>query len=359
MKNCALIFITNCILKYSIVFQADLEESEIKLQDAKAEIERLNLKMKHEAGNEKLLESQYESLSANFINVQADLEQKEESLKKFKTALKDEQMKVSHLEKESDANAKISKEMKQLKETMAKLKNSNEIKQEEISSLTLSLEAQQKLIAEKETEVMIYKQEKLQAEQDNSKMDDLQDKLTAQDDEIAQLKHKEEAIVKQNADNEKLIGILRSELDPLQENAKTFKEKYEALSKMVEPFREQLESFEVERNALLAQNKQKQSEMSKLASEYAKLLGHQNHKQKIHHLVRIKQENLDMREEIAKLNVELSKHKRMVTRLKESKNHGSKENVHPGSALSTPLNKTGAIRRQTIASPLANRNGQR
>ena len=35
--------------------------------------------------------------------------------------------------------------------------------------------------------------------------------------------------------------------------------------------------------------------------EYANWLGHQNHKQKIQHLVRLKQENLDMHEELAKV----------------------------------------------------------
>ena len=84
-------------------------------------------------------------------------------------------------------------------------------------------------------------------------------------------------------------------------------EKYEALNVMIEPFREQLESYELERNALLAQKKEAQGQVNKLADQYANLLGHQNHKQKIHHLVRLKQENLDLREENAKLNLDLNK----------------------------------------------------
>jgi hypothetical protein len=85
---------------------------------------------------------------------------------------------------------------------------------------------------------------------------------------------------------------------------------------MVEPFRDQLESFEMERNALLAQKREAQGQVQKLATEYANLLGHQNHKQKIHHLIRLKQENLDMREELAKMNLELNKQKRLVSRMK-------------------------------------------
>ena len=122
-----------------------------------------------------------------------------------------------------------------------------------------------------------------------------------------------------------------------------------------------MESFETERSALLAEKRETHGKMTKLFDEYANLLGHQNHKQKIHHLVRLKQENLDMREELAKVNLELNKQKRLVVRLKEHKSM-SKENL-PSSVLNTPatLNKTPAIRRQTIASPLANRNrnGQR
>ena len=124
-------------------------------------------------------------------------------------------------------------------------------------------------------------------------------------------------------------------------------------------FREQLESFESERNALIAEKRETHGKMTKLFDEYANLLGHQNHKQKIHHLVRLKQENLDMREELAKVNLELNKQKRLVGRLKEHRSM-SKENL-PLSVLQTPVHKTpaAAIRRQTIASPLSNRNGQR
>ena len=78
-------------------------------------------------------------------------------------------------------------------------------------------------------------------------------------------------------------------------------------------------------------------------------------------LVRLKQENLDMREENSKLTLELNKQKRLVTRLKES-HRTDKENSNPSllaTPMTTPLHKTPAFRRQTIASPLSNRNGQR
>ena len=60
----------------------------------------------------------------------------------------------------------------------------------------------------------------------------------------------------------------------------------------IQTFREQLESYEMEKDALLTQKKEAQGQVQKLADRYTNLLGHQNHKQKIHHLVRLKQENL-------------------------------------------------------------------
>ena len=168
------------------------------------------------------------------------------------------------------------------------------------------------------------------------------------------MKNDQESQMDKIKEKDKIIVILRQEIDPLQENAQSYKEKYEALCKMIEPFREQLESFETERHALIAEKRETHGKMTKLFDEYANLLGHQNHKQKIHHLVRLKQENLDMREELAKVNLELNKQKRLVGRLKEHRSM-SKENL-PASVLNTPLNKTPAIRRQTIASPLSNRN---
>ena len=72
----------------------------------------------------------------------------------------------------------------------------------------------------------------------------------------------------------------------------TYKEKYEALSYLIEPFKDQLESFEMERDALLARNKEAEGEVKKLATQYGQLLGHQNHKQKIQHSVKLKKENV-------------------------------------------------------------------
>lgn len=56
-------------------------------------------------------------------------------------------------------------------------------------------------------------------------------------------------------------------------------------------FQEQLNAFAAERNALLNENGASQEELNKLSNAYAHLLGHQNQKQKIKHVMKLKDEN--------------------------------------------------------------------
>lgn len=58
---------------------------------------------------------------------------------------------------------------------------------------------------------------------------------------------------------------------------------------------EQLDAFAAERNALLNENGANQEELNKLADAYARLLGHQNQKQKIKHVVKLKDENISLK----------------------------------------------------------------
>lgn len=59
---------------------------------------------------------------------------------------------------------------------------------------------------------------------------------------------------------------------------------------------EQLNAFAAERNALLNENGANQEELNKLADAYARLLGHQNQKQKIKHVVKLKDENISLKQ---------------------------------------------------------------
>lgn len=51
----------------------------------------------------------------------------------------------------------------------------------------------------------------------------------------------------------------------------------------------------MEKQLLLGHSKNAQKEIEKLSHDYAKILGHQNHKQKIHHLLKLKEENIALK----------------------------------------------------------------
>lgn len=59
---------------------------------------------------------------------------------------------------------------------------------------------------------------------------------------------------------------------------------------------EQLDGFAAERDALLSEKGATQAELNKLAGAYANLLGHQNQRQKIKHMVKLKEENLELKQ---------------------------------------------------------------
>ncbi|XP_063784815.1 hyaluronan mediated motility receptor isoform X2 [Pseudophryne corroboree] len=84
---------------------------------------------------------------------------------------------------------------------------------------------------------------------------------------------------------------------------------FEELQNKVRPFQQQLDAFEAEKNALLNENGAAQDELNKLSEAYAKLLGHQNQKQKIKHVMKLKNENTQLKQEITKLRAQLAKEK--------------------------------------------------
>lgn len=64
---------------------------------------------------------------------------------------------------------------------------------------------------------------------------------------------------------------------------------------------DQLNAFAAERDALLNENGANQEELNKLSDAYAHLLGHQNQKQKIKHVMKLKDENIALKQVTHKL----------------------------------------------------------
>ncbi|NWI18747.1 HMMR protein, partial [Crypturellus soui] len=161
------------------------------------------------------------------------------------------------------------------------------------------LEAQTKL-ALKETEMERAKECYL------AEMTKLQQKLETQAED---LKNHEEERYRKNR-NEDVNSRLEEEI-------KTWKTLYEDLHNKTKPFQQQLDAFEAEKNALLNENGAAQEELNKLSDAYAKLLGHQNQKQKIKHVMKLKDENTHLKQDVSKLRALLAKEKQTSRDLQE------------------------------------------
>ncbi|XP_069812907.1 hyaluronan mediated motility receptor-like [Dendropsophus ebraccatus] len=108
---------------------------------------------------------------------------------------------------------------------------------------------------------------------------------------------------------------LEKQLLDLQEECSS-KESNEAI--LLEAKQQQLDAFEAEKNALLSEHGAAQVELNKLSDTYAKLLGHQNPKQKIKHVMKLKTENAQLKQELIKLKAQFSKEKRTLEKLLKS-----------------------------------------
>ncbi|CAB3984491.1 Hyaluronan mediated motility receptor [Paramuricea clavata] len=101
------------------------------------------------------------------------------------------------------------------------------------------------------------------------------------------------------------------------EGQDSWKRKFEDLEEKIAPFQEQLDAYELEKRALLNRNTESQSEIDKLGQQYARLLGHQNQKQKIRHVQKLMDENASLKQEVVTLREEVGKERFSRKRLDE------------------------------------------
>uniref|UniRef100_G3UL27 Hyaluronan mediated motility receptor n=1 Tax=Loxodonta africana TaxID=9785 RepID=G3UL27_LOXAF len=173
------------------------------------------------------------------------------------------------------------------------------------------------------------------------KITDLQNQLKQQGEDFKKQLEEEASFPYRKAGKENAVVELTEE-------SNKWRLLYEELYNKTKPFQLQLDAFEAEKQVLLNEHGAAQEQLNKLSDSYAKLLGHQNLKQKIKHVVKLKDENSQLKLEVSKLRSQLAKKKQSETKLQEELNkamgikhfdpskafhHESKENF----ALKTPL----------------------
>merc|ERR1719259_637168 len=111
--------------------------------------------------------------------------------------------------------------------------------------------------------------------------------------------------------------------EELEAKAKEASDQLQVLEEMIEPFKEQLEGFEMEKKSLLSSQEASKEEVTKLSKQYSSLLGHQNHAQKIKHVVQLKQENVTLKSKVESLQLELNKAQKSVSKWEQKYNEAN------------------------------------
>ncbi|XP_040428885.1 hyaluronan mediated motility receptor isoform X3 [Cygnus olor] len=298
----------------------ELAQMEVKLKGKNAELEQIN--EMHSSAVRQIQEEHSNTLCklgktlAEFESYKKTIAEEICSLKVENTSLQEQ---IADLKKTSQDNLQLFQEAEYTKDKA----------KEECARMLL--EAQTKL-ALKEAEAERTRESCL------AQMTKLQEKLKEQTED---LQKKLEAERSRKTVSEDVTSGLKEEI-------KTWRNLYEELHNKTKPFQCQLDAFEVEKNALLNEHGAAQEELNKLSEAYAKLLGHQNQKQKIKHVMKLKEENTHLKQDVSKLRALLAKQKQTnrdlqeqlcaiqgIRRFDPSKafQHDSKENISPRTPL--------------------------
>ena len=92
------------------------------------------------------------------------------------------------------------------------------------------------------------------------------------------------------------VEELEAEVSRLRDENEQVTTAYEELEEKYRPFLEQVDSLEDLNKLLQSQTSLAQSEAEKFGELYAKVLGHQNHKQKIQYVKKLRDENAGLKQ---------------------------------------------------------------
>ncbi|XP_052792781.1 hyaluronan mediated motility receptor-like [Mya arenaria] len=305
--------------------QADLADLQKSYDQKVCEIEELSQETDRLADQLQTQGEKYEDLESQYQQARADF------LKRC-----DERDELSRKNEAKDASIQIMST--QLIELEEKMKTQDERHMQELKEQDAELTAANQKVSNYKQQIVDYK-EHLQTK--SEEVDELQLRVEELDAEITMaareavdyceridiLKSEKEVVEVQKSalveEYEKQLTELRDHVTgatnthEIEQELARYRQLYEDLQAKVEPFMDQLDAFEAEKNMLLGQNKDVQAEIEKLGRNYAQLLGHQNQKQKIKHIVKIKDENGTLKKENFSLKEQVEKQKRHIRKLEE------------------------------------------
>ncbi|KAK1161087.1 hyaluronan mediated motility receptor-like [Acipenser oxyrinchus oxyrinchus] len=325
-----------------------------ELEEALEELNQLEMKELQAVEMIRHLEEENKQRDQEILQLQAQLNGKNEELERMNKTLNTDVTKLkeehsSSLRKIGEMATEFESNRVSMADEIECLTTKNAALQEEIIQVRQQFAEEQKQLAETQ-------QSKEKAKEEYARMLlDAQTKLAQKESELRKTeesytmeltklkdriesKEYQEQLKKTECQSKHVVDEV--ELLELKTEVEKWRTLYEELYSKVKPFQQQLDAYEAEKNALLNEHGAAQVELNNLSDAYAKLLGHQNHKQKIKHVVKLKEQNHILKQEVAKLQGLLSKNLKEHPvwpgrRFDPSKafKHGGKENAWPESPL--------------------------
>nr|XP_008177797.1 hyaluronan mediated motility receptor isoform X1 [Chrysemys picta bellii] len=338
-----------------LLLEEELEEAMDELDKLHIKEEKADKLVKHLEQENKSRAEELAQMEAKLKGKNAELERTNETHSKAIVQLQEEHSNT--LRKLGESVAEFESYKGSMTEEMACLRLDNSSLQEKVAELRKAGQDTQQQLQELE-----HAKDKAKEEYARMLLD-AQTKLALKEAEIrrtkesciAQITKLQTKLEEQTEDFKKQLEFERSRktIDEkvsagFQEEIQTWRALYEDLHNKTKPFQQQLDAFEAEKNALLNEHGAAQEELNKLSDSYAKLLGHQNQRQKIKHVMKLKDENAQLKQEVSKLRAQVAKEKQAQRELQEQLNeiqgirrfdsskafqHDSKENVAPKTPL--------------------------
>ncbi|KAM6923481.1 uncharacterized protein FYW49_005938 [Xenentodon cancila] len=285
------------------------EEIMKRLQEEREEKLKIQMALEQEKGALEVERKECQQVKLEFLGVRRELESAEENRRSLSSEVELKEQ-LRHALENQLSTAELEKD--QLRSRL------NDAEQERVGLQTRLVLLEEKTLA-------------LENEVENQKTD--KRSLREQVDALTQEK------VTLQWEMEEQRQELQRQITEGQENSSPnsevehWRRQYEELFAKVGPFQEQLNAFAAERNALLNENGANQEELNKLADAYARLLGHQNQKQKIKHVVKLKDENVSLKQEVLKLRTLASRQKSDLEQLKSQLPGAPRRRFDPSKAF--------------------------
>ncbi|MGH0116391.1 UNVERIFIED_CONTAM: hypothetical protein FKN15_035695 [Acipenser sinensis] len=276
-----------------------------ELEEALEELNQLEMKELQAVEMIRHLEEENKQRDQEILQLQAQLHGKNEELERMNKTLNTDVTKLkeehsSSLRKIGEMATEFESNRVSMAEEIECLTTKNATLQKEIIQVRQQFAEEQKQLAETQ-------QSKEKAKEEYARMLlDAQTKLAQKESELRKTEESytveltklqdriesreyQEQLKKTECQSKHVVDEV--ELLELKTEVEKWRTLYEELYSKVKPFQQQLDAYEAEKNALLNEHGAAQVELNNLSDAYAKLLGHQNHKQKIKHVVKLKEQN--------------------------------------------------------------------